>query len=162
MGPTNTLFPMQSSAIHVSVYLTALATSQSEHQTLNNNKHSKAKQTLIFFSSAHASLGALISPILIIIIIIISVISRSIYLSVSSSNSYFIFSFYLSLENSNMVYTSGIRFPCVPSVYKSTQSSCCFNGDRRSSSLSFFLKKNSLSRTLSRSHFFILLALYFL
>ncbi|KAJ0087820.1 hypothetical protein Patl1_32398 [Pistacia atlantica] len=45
-----------------------------------------------------------------------------------------------------MVYTSGIRFPCVPSVYKSTQSSCCFNGDRRSSSLSFFLKKNSLSR----------------
>ncbi|KAJ0020418.1 hypothetical protein Pint_31606 [Pistacia integerrima] len=50
-----------------------------------------------------------------------------------------------------MVYTSGISFPCVPSVYKSTQSSCYFNGDRRSSSLSFFLKKNSLSLTLSRS-----------
>lgn len=96
VGPTNTLFPMQSSAIHVSVYLTALATSQSEHQTLNNNKHSKAKQTLIFFSSAHASLGALIAPILIIIIIIISVISRSIYLSVSSSNSYFFFFFSFS------------------------------------------------------------------
>ncbi|KAJ0020212.1 hypothetical protein Pint_31347 [Pistacia integerrima] len=27
-----------------------------------------------------------------------------------------------------MVYTSGMSFPCVPSVYKSTQSSCYFNG----------------------------------
>ncbi|KAJ0027966.1 hypothetical protein Pint_35922 [Pistacia integerrima] len=44
----------------------------------------------------------------------------------------FIFLF-LSLENSNRVYTSCISFPCVPSVYKSAQSRCCFNGDRRSS-----------------------------
>ncbi|KAK4833753.1 hypothetical protein QYF36_010671 [Acer negundo] len=43
-----------------------------------------------------------------------------------------------------MVYTSGIRFPCAPSVYKSAQSG--FNGDRRITSLSLFSKKDSFSR----------------
>ncbi|KAH9674779.1 SBE2.2 [Citrus sinensis] len=44
-----------------------------------------------------------------------------------------------------MVYASGIRLPCVPHLYKSSSPSG-FNGDRRSTSLSFLLKKDSFSR----------------
>ncbi|KAH9738381.1 SBE2.2 [Citrus sinensis] len=44
-----------------------------------------------------------------------------------------------------MVYASGIRLPCVPHLYKSSAPSG-FNGDRRSTSLSFLLKKDSFSR----------------
>ncbi|MCD7446232.1 Starch branching enzyme IIa [Datura stramonium] len=44
-----------------------------------------------------------------------------------------------------MVYTlSGVRFPTVPSVYKSHGFSS--NGDRRNANFSVFLKKNSVSR----------------
>ncbi|KAK6779441.1 hypothetical protein RDI58_021625 [Solanum bulbocastanum] len=44
-----------------------------------------------------------------------------------------------------MVYTlSGVRFPTVPSVYKSNGFSS--NGDRRNANVSVFLKKHSLSR----------------
>ncbi|KAL5807547.1 hypothetical protein ACOSQ4_030280 [Xanthoceras sorbifolium] len=46
-----------------------------------------------------------------------------------------------------MAYTSGIRFPCMPSLYKSAQPG--FNGDRRISSLSLFSKKDSFSRKIS-------------
>ncbi|KAJ7976080.1 1,4-alpha-glucan-branching enzyme [Quillaja saponaria] len=45
-----------------------------------------------------------------------------------------------------MVYTlSGIRFPVVPSLYKSSSQSS-FNGDRRSTSLTLLLKKDTFSR----------------
>lgn len=53
-----------------------------------------------------------------------------------------------------MVYASGIRLPCVPHLYKSSAPSG-FNGDRRSTSLSFLLKKDSFSRTYS--HIYLLL-----
>lgn len=52
-----------------------------------------------------------------------------------------------------MVYASGIRLPCVPHLYKSSAPSG-FNGDRRSTSLSVLLKKDSFSRTYS--HIYLL------
>ncbi|XP_062117534.1 1,4-alpha-glucan-branching enzyme 2-2, chloroplastic/amyloplastic-like [Humulus lupulus] len=45
-----------------------------------------------------------------------------------------------------MVYTiTGVRFPAIPSAYRPLSHSS-FNGDRRSTSLSLLLKKNSVSR----------------
>ena len=71
-------------------------------------------------------------------------------------------SFSLLLEFSRlekkMVYTSsGIRFTPIPSAYRPLSQSS-FNGDRRSTNLSFLLKKNSFSRNPSFSiiYFYII------